>query len=85
MTTNLGVLSNTQAEILPKLSFLSNRGFYLAGGTALALQLAHRTSLDFDFYNIRHFDRKKLYQKIDELFKDESSKLASKKTRFFAE
>lgn len=29
--------------------------FYLAGGTALALQLGHRTSLDLDFFSTRTF------------------------------
>jgi Nucleotidyl transferase AbiEii toxin, Type IV TA system len=29
------------------------RGFYLAGGTALALQLGHRTSLDLDLFSER--------------------------------
>jgi hypothetical protein len=28
----------------------SRRGFYLAGGTALALQLGHRRSVDFDWF-----------------------------------
>jgi len=54
------VLSKEQSEILKELKFLSERGFYLAGGTALALQLGHRTSLDFDFYISKHFDSAKL-------------------------
>jgi len=32
---------------------LNRFGFYLAGGTALALQLGHRRSLDFDFFSTR--------------------------------
>ncbi len=35
-------------QILGKLPALE--GFYLAGGTALALQLGHRESIDFDFF-----------------------------------
>ena len=31
-------------------SFLDNNGWYLAGGTALALQVGHRESLDLDFF-----------------------------------
>lgn len=83
MKTGLAVLSSNQTEILLKLSFLSESGFYLAGGTALALQLGHRTSLDFDFYNIHHFDRKKLYDKIDEHFKNESLKISERKDTLF--
>lgn len=30
---------------------LCSRGFYLAGGTALALQIGHRESQDFDFFS----------------------------------
>lgn len=35
------------AEIGP---FLSERGFYLAGGTAVALHLGHRRSVDLDWF-----------------------------------
>lgn len=31
-------------------------GFYLAGGTSLALQLGHRLSADLDFFSERRFD-----------------------------
>ncbi len=30
--------------------FLRSADYYLAGGTALALQLGHRQSVDFDFF-----------------------------------
>ncbi|MFA5799903.1 MAG: nucleotidyl transferase AbiEii/AbiGii toxin family protein [Candidatus Peribacteraceae bacterium] len=30
---------------------ISSQGFYLAGGTALALQIGHRQSQDFDFFS----------------------------------
>lgn len=32
-------------------SSLSKNGFFLAGGTALALQIGHRQSVDFDFFS----------------------------------
>jgi len=63
---HLEVLNKKQKEVLPQLSFLKN--FYLAGGTALALQIGHRTSVDFDFYTPKHFDAKKLYQEIEKVF-----------------
>lgn len=37
-----------------KAAFLSSRGFYLAGGTALALSIGHRESQDFDFFSQMH-------------------------------
>jgi len=44
------VLTPEAAALFPKLS--SFRGdFYLAGGTALALQLGHRVSVDFDLFS----------------------------------
>lgn len=62
------VLNENQKIILPKLIFLKEKRFYLAGGTALALHLGHRTSLDFDFYNKTHFDSVLLYEKIENIF-----------------
>ncbi len=55
-TIHRGVLSEAQKELLPRLRFLTERGLYLAGGTALALQLGHRTSFDFGFYHEEEFD-----------------------------
>src|SRR5580658_2232057 len=42
------VLTKPAAALFPSLSGF--RGFYLAGGTALALQLGHRVSVDFDLF-----------------------------------
>lgn len=38
--------------------------FYLAGGTALALYLGHRTSIDLDFFSIGEFDRDTLQEDL---------------------
>lgn len=59
--------SKNQQDVLKKLGVLGD-DYYLAGGTALALQLGHRTSLDFDFYNINHFSNEDLIKKIQEIF-----------------
>ena len=40
---------------------------YLAGGTALALQLGHRISLDFDFFSKKKFNKDIFLQKISSL------------------
>ncbi len=43
--------------LLPALGpVVSPRGFYLAGGTAAALQLGHRQSVDLDFFSPRRFE-----------------------------
>ena len=43
------VLTKEAREILPL--FKQFEGFYLVGGTALALQIGHRVSVDFDFFS----------------------------------
>ncbi len=53
----LNVLPDYQREIFNQLiHFQWLKEFYLAGGTALALQLGHRESIDFDFFTCTHFD-----------------------------
>jgi hypothetical protein len=36
------------------------KGFFLVGGTALALQLGHRISIDLDFFSLQSFDKQSL-------------------------
>ena len=62
------VLNRDQRKIFPQLKFLDAEGFYLAGGTGLALQLGHRTSLDFDFYNRDHFSPDEIFAKLEKNF-----------------
>jgi len=42
------VLTEPAAQLFPSLAHFP--GFYLAGGTALALQIGHRMSVDFDLF-----------------------------------
>jgi hypothetical protein len=65
----LSILNRKQKELLKKFGFLKKYGFYLAGGTALALQIGHRTSLDFDFYTKKRFNSQKLREEFDKRFK----------------
>ncbi len=51
MGLHLEVLSEVQREALGPLSELAaSEGFYLGGGTAVALRLGHRRSEDFDWF-----------------------------------
>lgn len=70
MTTDLNyqIFNEKQAKIFPRLNVVHENGFYLAGGTALALHLGHRNSLDFDFYCASHFDNVKLSKTLDRTF-----------------
>ncbi len=51
---------------------------YLAGGTALALQLGHRTSYDLDFFTSQEFDRESLLSEIKKISDFHLEKIALK-------
>lgn len=57
------ILSNTQLKMLPILEGFSKR-FNLVGGTAIALQLGHRRSIDFDLFSAKTFDNQKILSTI---------------------
>jgi len=40
--------------------------FYLAGGTALALELGHRISIDLDFFSVNDFSTQKIADRLKE-------------------
>ena len=50
-------------QALPELA-----GFYLVGGTALALQLGHRNSIDIDLFSQDDFDENFIMDFIDKKF-----------------
>ncbi len=53
---HLKVLPKGAKKLLGPLKTVAQKhGFILAGGTALALQIAHRESVDFDFFSTRDF------------------------------
>jgi hypothetical protein len=58
------ILDKKRRALLPFLTSWKKEGLYLAGGTALALQLGHRTSWDFDFYTPETFDPLLLGEKL---------------------
>ena len=57
------ILSDKQREILTFLSQFK-RSFYLVGGTAIALYLGHRRSIDFDLFTFSQLNRNRIRQKI---------------------
>lgn len=59
------ILTNEQADLIPLIRIF-NRSFYLVGGTAIALYLGHRRSIDFDLFSPKTFNRKNIYSKIIE-------------------
>lgn len=57
------ILSTKQTELLPYLKAF-NRKFYLVGGTAIALYLGHRRSIDFDLFCENGFAKTYIYSKL---------------------
>ena len=53
----MDVLSPAQERLWPELRPAAGFGFALYGGTAIALRLGHRSSVDFDFFSEEPIDR----------------------------
>lgn len=60
------ILDEERKKFLSSFSFFKD-GFYLAGGTGLALQLGHRRSVDFDFFVEGHFDTEKHFRLLSDI------------------
>lgn len=58
------ILNDKQIKLLPAIKNISNHGFGMIGGTAIALQLGHRQSIDFDLCNIKEFNNAELIRII---------------------
>jgi hypothetical protein len=57
---HVDILPAAQREIWPRLIAAADLGFVLYGGTAVALHLGHRTSIDFDFFKAERLDKDKI-------------------------
>ncbi len=67
------ILNDKQERLLKDINFLKFPPFYLSGGTALALQLGHRTSLDFDFNSRNKFDSKSLFMEVKQAIRTDDT------------
>jgi hypothetical protein len=64
------ILLPTAKRLLPKLGgILKNGDWYMAGGTALALQCGHRQSLDFDWFSAHKFSSNLLKRQLSKIGK----------------
>lgn len=67
------ILNKQQEDVLNIVEYFSQKDFYLAGGTALALQIGHRESTDFDIFTYNEFDNQNIYKALKTLgVKDEN-------------
>jgi len=57
------ILTKNQTELLPLIKTFSV-GFGLVGGTAIALHLGHRRSIDFDLFTDKDFSNESIRNKI---------------------
>ncbi len=57
------ILSDAQQALLPFLAS-RQREFYLVGGTAIALQIGHRQSIDFDLFKKAGIHREKIARSL---------------------
>jgi hypothetical protein len=63
----LKTLPAAQRKIWPELKGAATLGYVLYGGTAIALRLGHRASVDFDFFSDRALDRSALHTALPQL------------------
>lgn len=57
------ILTKEQLELLPLIAKFS-RSFGLVGGTAVAIQIGHRRSIDFDLFSYKKFQNINIKKKI---------------------
>jgi len=67
-------LDKSRMDLLPNLVHIKKLGFYLAGGTALALEIGHRQSVDFDFFRKEDFDSGELFETLQNIFSGKECK-----------
>ncbi len=60
-TPRLAILPQAQQQLWPELKWVPPQ-FVLYGGTAIALRLGHRPSVDFDFFSSEPFDPEQLFE-----------------------
>jgi len=63
-TPLMNSLPAPQVELWPELAFATDIGMTLYGGTAVALRLGHRTSVDFDFFTDKEVSKSSLFDSI---------------------
>jgi hypothetical protein len=60
------IFSSKQIELMPYLKGFS-RSFYLVGGTAIALHLGHRRSIDFDLFTSAQLNKTRIKGKLNQM------------------
>ncbi len=58
------ILADKQRKLLPLIKAFS-KGFYMVGGTATALHIGHRRSIDFDLFTTHDIKRRSIRNRIE--------------------
>ncbi len=65
----LKTINSATCALLQQMSAMAAMSeFSLAGGTALALQLGHRISIDLDFFTLNTFDTEEIFELLENEF-----------------
>src|SRR5258708_27567224 len=78
----LQILPADQKALWPQLKPAQNLGYVLYGGTAVALHLGHRESVDFDFFSAAPLDMAALKSALP--FIDDARKILQQVTNTFS-
>jgi len=57
------IFNSEQVELLPSIKSFQ-RSFYMVGGTAIALHLGHRRSIDFDLFTFNQLNKSRIKGKL---------------------
>ena len=60
------IINPRQSELIPYLKVFK-RSFYLVGGTAIALHIGHRQSIDFDLFTPSRLNKARIKAKLKEI------------------
>jgi len=60
------IISSQQYDLIPYLKDFK-RSFYLVGGTAIALHIGHRQSIDFDLFTPSKLNKLRIKAKLKEI------------------
>jgi len=71
MRAHKEILTYEQEKLLPLIGEFA-KDFGLAGGTAIALNIGHRRSIDFDIFSLKEFDNHQIKRKISKNHKIEN-------------
>lgn len=69
VTLHHNTITDTKVVISKIIFDTFDKSFYLADGTALTLQIGHRTSIDLDYFSEIDFDTESLKIQILKIFK----------------